>query len=79
MKCKRRYKDKEKFRQYRNGYNSRYYKKTENAIRKRLKWTDKEIEMILGKKHTDTELSNMIGRSVKAIQVKRSKLNAQWE
>jgi len=76
VKCRKTYADKEKYRKYRNGCNSRYYKRTEDAPNKKLRWTLGEINMILKKEHSDMELSALLGRSVKAIQIKRSKLNA---
>ena len=77
MKCRRNYADQEKYRRYHNGCNRRYYKKTENAPNKGMLWTDGDIVMILERKHSDTELSAMIGRSVRAIQMKRSKLKKE--
>lgn len=71
MKCKNGYKDAEKYRKYRNGYNQRYYKKTRYAENSKKPWGGDEIALILEKKHTDAELSEMLGRSVKAIQIKR--------
>ena len=74
MKCRKMYKDEERYRIYRNGCNTRYYKKTENASNKGFRWTDQDVKMILERKHSDTELSGLIGRSVKAIQIKRHKM-----
>ncbi len=57
-------------------YNRKYYAKTANAANNGERWSSEEIEAVLAHKETDTELSKKIGRSVMAIQVKRSKLMA---
>lgn len=57
----------------------RYYEKTQNSRNKGNKYTLEEIKMILDKNYSDTELSQILGRSVKAIQVKRCKLNLESE
>lgn len=57
----------------------RYYEKTQNSRNNGNKYTLEEIKMILDKNYSDTELSQMLGRSVKAIQVKRCKLNLESE
>ncbi len=62
-----------------NEYNRMYYAKTEDAINKNMLWTQEEIEAILAHEVSDTELSAQLGRSVKSIQVKRSKLKAEGE
>lgn len=74
MKCRKSYADKEKYRKYRNGYNARYYKRTMDARNKRKSWTEDEINMILKKMYSDHELSDLLGRSVRAIQDKICKM-----
>jgi hypothetical protein len=76
MNCRKRYKDMEKYRKYRNGCNKRYYQKTENAENGKQKWSEDEVEMIMEKRKTDTELAYILGRSVKAIQIKRNREKA---
>ena len=77
MKCKKMYADKEKYRKYRNGYNSRYYARTQNAPNKRQRWTLHDMDMIIKREVSDTELSKLLGRSVRAIQMKRQKLKKE--
>jgi hypothetical protein len=79
MKCRKNYKDKEKYRKYRNGYNERYYKRTQDAENSRLMWNEEEIRIILNKEKSDTELAKLLGRSVKAIQIKRTKVLRERE
>ena len=40
----------------------------------RKAWTDEDISLILERKSNDSHLAILIGRSVQAIQVKRSKV-----
>ena len=58
---------------------SRYYAKTSNAANRCSKWTNEEIRLITDADLTDSELSQRLGRSVKAIQVKRCKVNQKVE
>ena len=75
MKCKDNYADMNKYKAYRNRYKKKYYAKSQaNATNRRSEYTSKEIEMILDHSMTDQELSKIIGRSVKAIQIKRCRL-----
>ena len=74
MKCKKQYRDKEKYRKYHNNWSKRYYGKTEKARNKGKRWNEEEMRMLLEKTMPDRELSNVIGRSMKAIQIKRTKL-----
>lgn len=54
----------------------RYYKQFEKeAHNNRQRYTIKEIDMIINKKYLDRDIAKRIGRTVKAIQVKRAKLN----
>ncbi len=63
----------------RNSQKKRYYKKTAvGAKNSRIKWTTKEIDSIIASnKPRDTVLAKKLGRSVEAIQVKRSKIKAR--
>ena len=58
----------------RNEQRRRYYRQFQNARNKGKKWTKDELDMILFFGFTDRELSRELGRSVGAIQVKRSKM-----
>lgn len=73
MKCRKSYKDQEKYRVYRNNYNQRYYDKRVFVGNNYEIYSDGEIEMIMGKVLPDTELARLLGRSVRAIQLKRHK------
>lgn len=77
MNRKNEYKDLEKWRKSCENQRKRYYAKTTDAENKNQPYTEREIELILQHDITDTQLSKMIGRSVKAIQVKRAKLNKE--
>lgn len=64
--------------EYRNTSKKRYYDKTVNGMNSGNEWTEEEISMILNKGClTDMELSEVLGRGVRAIQVKRSRLLAR--
>lgn len=76
---KKLYKDMDKWRKTCREQKRRYYEKTQNSRNKGNKYTLEEIKMILDKNYSDTELSQILGRSVKAIQVKRCKLNLESE
>lgn len=55
---------------------SRYYKQFEKqAYNSRQEYTIKQINMIVDKKYPDREIALRIGRSVKAIQIKRGRVN----
>ncbi len=59
-----------------------YYDKTagaENNISHGCKWTLTEEALIIDLDYTDHQLHNMIGRSVKAIQLRRSRLRNEGE
>ena len=62
-----------------NQYNREYYGKTEDSVNKKAPWTEDEIDAVLAHSVSDMELSKKIGRSVMAIQVKRSRLRAEGE
>lgn len=79
MKCRKDYKDQEKYRIYRNNCNKRYYKKRAFIGNRCKLWTDEEIKLIFESSLTDTELALELGRSVMAIQVQRSKIKKRRE
>jgi hypothetical protein len=57
---------------------NRYYAKSQDQGVPRRDWTDDEIAAINAKKRpTDSELSTSLRRSVRAIQIKRSKLRKE--
>lgn len=74
MNRKEGYKDLKKFRETCNKQTRKYYDKTVNAKNKRKLWTKKDEELILEHKILDRELSKILGRSMKAIHVRRTKL-----
>ena len=54
----------------------RYYKQFEaGACNNRQRYTTREDDMIINKKYLDRIIAAKIGRSVKAIQVQRGRLN----
>lgn len=59
---------------YRNKERERYYAQFRPALNSRIKWNDLDIDEILMAKYPDRILSLRLGRSVQAIQVKRSKI-----
>lgn len=66
------YSDMDRFVKTRNAQRLRYYRKTQGHGR-RL-WTSEEIDMLMTSTMTDMELSDVIKRSVQAIQIKRNRL-----
>lgn len=64
----------EAFKRAKKNYNRRYYARTTDAKRRYARYTDAEEKLILAHVVSDTELSKIIGRSVRAIQVRRSVL-----
>ncbi len=72
------YKDIEKWRKTKKLQQKRYYDKHRKYdVNSRERYTEEEIEMILKHEISDVELSKCIGRSVKAIQIKRCKLKSE--
>lgn len=69
------YKDMDKFKQTRKKQRQRYYDKT--AVYEPNMWTVAHNEMVLKREITDAELSKLIGHSVRAIQVQRSRLKSK--
>ena len=74
MKCRKDYCDPAKYNRYRNSYNQRYYGKTAGGINANAPWSVEECEAVLAHSKTDHELAAELGRSVRSIQVCRSKL-----
>ena len=74
MKCKSKYKDPNKYRNYRNRYQTRYRAKTGSNAYKPREWTKEELRMVQAHEVTDRELSKKINRSVGAIQSARHRL-----
>ena len=74
MLRKKYYADMEKFRRTANAQKRRYYGKTVNAKNRGEPWSKHEVERVFARDVTDTELSAEIGRSVRAIQVMRSRV-----
>lgn len=70
------YKNLDRLRKTRQAQAKRYFDKT--AIYKSRRWTDVEDVIVLEHKKTDMDLSKLLQRSVKAIQVRRVKLK-KWE
>ena len=63
------YIDAEKLRETRNAQRKRYYGKTALYITR--PWTEDETELVMEHGIPDTELSDLIERSVQAIQLRR--------
>ena len=74
MLRKSKYKDLEKYKKTKREQQKRYYAKTQDALNSRKYWTPREIKIIMAKNMSDRELSRILGRSMKAIEVKRSKI-----
>lgn len=73
MNRKNEYKNLEKWRATKRRYQNKYYSKTVNAPNSGKPWTKEEIDLILSKPIPDRELSEKLGRSMKAIIMKRCK------
>lgn len=65
------YKDMERYRRTRNKQKRRYYGKTANASNRGQPWTAEDIEIVVAHKLSDTQISELIGRSVASIQQRR--------
>ena len=77
MNRKNDYADMDLFRETRNRQKRRYYGRTTNAPHRRQPWTVHDLERVMAHDITDTQLSAEIGRSVRAIQMMRSRQNAR--
>lgn len=74
-KALKKYADSDKARAYRNRQRKINYDRDGSDRRNnRKRWSSYEIDMILECELTDREIARIIGRSVKAIHVKRAKL-----
>lgn len=71
------YRDMEKFKNTIRRQQKRYYDKTKDAKNTGNYWSKRDIKLVMEHKMTDTELSALLGRSVKAIQIKRSREKAK--
>lgn len=69
---KKDYKDLEKWRKTANAFRKRYYGKT--ATFKKIPWEKWQDEIVLAHEITDHEISKLVGHSVEAIQIRRSRL-----
>ena len=69
---KENYRDMRKFLITRNAQRKRYYDKT--AIYEPSSWTNDQDRLVLEHMITDSELSSLIGHSVRAIQIRRCRL-----
>jgi len=57
----------------------RYYDKTVKTSSNRYqRWTLEQIGIILNHKNTDTNIAKQIGKSVKAIQIKRGRTKEKY-
>lgn len=72
MNRKKDYRDIGRWRETCRRQTQRYYDKT--ATFQKIPWTQHDIDLIIRHEHPDRELSRMTGHSVRAIQVKRSRL-----
>jgi hypothetical protein len=58
-------------------YNEKYYAQWEAATMRREPWGEVEDCMVMDRKASDTELASQLGRSVRAIQIRRCRLTKQ--
>ena len=59
-------------------YDYEYYSRTSNKKNSHKRWKDWEIFMILGGDQPDSTLSTILERSIKSIQLKRSRYIKEW-
>lgn len=59
---------------YRHKYNEQYYAKSAYARNHKQPWTKENLIAVKNHEITDQELSKMLGRSVRAIQVVRNSI-----
>ena len=55
----------------------RYYERT--ATYAPIPWTQEDLDLILNHEKTDAELRRLTGHSVRAIQIKRSRLKSRLQ
>ncbi len=77
MLRKSNYRDMEKYKKTKREQQKRYYHKTQDAPNKRKRWADEETELIIKHEISDTELSKLLKRSVKAIQLRRHRFRME--
>lgn len=77
MKCKRNYKNMDKYYSYVRNYKLRYRIKNGQGTGGHP-WTEEEDKLVLEHKMPDAELVRKIGRSISAIQKRRWKLKKQY-
>lgn len=70
----KRYRQTDRGKEVRAKSNKKYYGKTKNAKNNRSSYTLEELELIEKHELSDHELAELLGRSVMAIQTKRSRL-----
>ena len=75
MNNKKNYKDLDKWRASCYRYRLKYYRRTQLAKNRNSPWTQKEVEIVMLHEIPDRVISEMIGRSVQAIQTLRCKEN----
>ena len=75
MNRKNDYKNIDKWRETCHKQRLKYYRKTANAKNKNKPWTDEETEIVMLHDMPDHTISEIIGRSVQAIQMQRYKVN----
>lgn len=73
MNRKSAYKDMDKWKAACNRQRQRYYGKT-SFLYERRPWDEYEDRMVIEHNLTDSQLSDLLERSVRAIQVRRSRL-----
>ena len=71
------YKDVEKWRKATRDYKRRYYGRTAFAKNHMKPWREDEDEIVLAHETTDRQIAERLGRSVKAIQIRRSRLTRE--
>ena len=76
VKCAKFYKNKEKLKAYRKRYKDRYYNKYNSSVADngRKIWTEDEINLLLTSNLPHLELAKQLGRSIIAIQIKKSRI-----
>ena len=76
--CIKNFKNKALARKYRNHQRKMNYGKGRKSDKNRWQeWTTEDMNLLMNSNKTDRELSVAIGRSVQAIQIKRSRLEMQ--
>ena len=71
MNRKNDYKNIDKWRETCHKQRLKYYRKTACAKNKSKRWTAEEVEIVMNHEVSDHKISEIIGRSVEAIQQRR--------